>query len=59
MYRGEAYAGLYILKELDGPGTQMKYFSKSNINVHYCKAPVIYINSRQAIDIQITNFLKI
>ena len=54
MYRGEAYAGLYILKELDGPGTQMKYFSKSNINVHYCKAPVIYINSRQAIDIQIT-----
>ena len=43
IWRGEAYAGLHVLKDLDGPETQMKYFSDSDIKVNECKLPVTYI----------------
>ena len=43
LWRGEAYAGLYVRKDLDGPGTHMRYFNKSDIIVHDCKPPVTYI----------------
>ena len=54
LWRGEAYAGLYVRKDLDGPGTQMRYFNKSDIIVHDCKPPVTYILLYLAIDVQIT-----
>ena len=34
LWRGEAYAGLYVLKDLDGLETQMKYFNNHDIKVN-------------------------
>ena len=36
MYDGHAFAGLYIRKEYNGPGTQKERFSKENVHVHPC-----------------------
>ena len=40
MYDGLAFAGLYIRKEYDGPGTQKRSFSNKDILVH----PGLYRN---------------
>ena len=34
MYDGLAFAGLYIRKEYDGPGTQKRSYSNKDILVH-------------------------
>ena len=40
MYDGLAFAGLYIRKEYDGPGTQKRSYSNKDILVH----PGLYRN---------------
>ena len=45
LWRGEAYAGLYVLKDLYGSETTVKCFSKSDIKFPDCKPPSYIRNS--------------